>query len=98
MTLSAALARSWASADVDGDVWETIQFDNAVLIEPLRFLNAVPVKDVFESKSFPVEPGGPLVPFQVIPFSWTRPSHEEDGPGQARLRVSNISGHLREPL
>lgn len=98
MTMSVALVEGYAAADVDGDVWETVQFDNAVLIEPLRFLNAVPVKDVFETKGFPVTSGGPLLPFQVIPFSWTPPSQEEDGPGQARLRVSNISGHLREPL
>lgn len=98
MVLSVALTESYAAVDVDGDVYETVQFDNAVLIEPLRFVNGVPVKDVYETVSFPVTFGGPAVPFQVIPFSWTPPSQEEDGPGQARLRVDNISRHLREPL
>lgn len=98
MTLSAALEECYANVDRDGDEWVTIEIDHVTLPAPLRFVQGVPVKDVFETLSFPLTPGGTPVPFTVAGFGVVRPSQEEGGPGRGRIRVDNVSRHLQPVL
>lgn len=98
MPLSAALEEAYASVDQDGDVWTTIQIDHVTLPGPLRFVQGVPVKDVFETMSFPIEVGGDPVSFTVADFGFVRPSQEEGGPGRGKIRIDNVSRHLQPVL
>lgn len=98
MTISSELEEAYANVDQDGDVWVTIQIDHVTLPDPLRFVQGTPVKDVFETKSFPLSPGGTPVPFTVADFGFVRPSQEEGGPGRGRIKVDNVSRHLQPVL
>jgi hypothetical protein len=98
MTLAAALVEAYAVADNSGDILDTLELDHPTFPAPLRFVNGVPIKDLYETVNLPVVPGGPAVPFTVVPFSFTRPSFDEGGASKAKLRVDNVSRALQEPL
>lgn len=98
MMISAALAEAYAAVDVDGDVWETVELDHVTMEEPKRFVRGTPIKDVFETMSFPLVPGGVPVAFTVVDFSGILPGHDEGGPTKARLRIDNVSRILQQAL
>ena len=97
MTISAAQAEAYASCDVRGDLLVTLQIDHVTLAQPLRFVQGVRVKGVYETLELPVA-GNPLAVFEVADFSWQRPGQEEGGMSKARLRVDNISRTVQEAL
>ena len=98
MTLAAALQEAYANVDVDGDLWETLELDHVTLSAPERFVRGTFLKDVFETKDFPVVPGGPAVTFKVVDFSCELPGQEDGTPGKARIRIDNVSLVLRNAL
>ncbi|PZU87352.1 MAG: hypothetical protein DI527_18935 [Chelatococcus sp.] len=97
MTISAAMAETYASNDVRADLLCTLQFDHPTFIVPLRFVQGTRVKDLYETVQLPV-PGNPSADFTVVDFSWQRPGMEESGAPKARVRVDNVSRVLQDAL
>lgn len=97
MSLSAAMAESYASNDVRGDLLVTLEIDHITLPVPLRFVQGTRRKDVYETVTLPV-PGNPAAVFTVVDFSWQRPGQEEGGTTKARIRIDNVSRAIQDAL
>lgn len=97
MTISAAMAETYASNDVRADLLLTLEINHITLPVPLRFVQGTRVKGVYETVTLPV-PANPAAVFTVVDFSWQRPGQEEGGTTKARLRVDNVSRAIQDAL
>lgn len=98
MTVSAALAETYASGFEDGVLLVAAEFDHASFEIPARVVTGIdtPQGDEALTIDLPIEAGGARLAHTVCPFGITLPGHDHDGPTDAKVVIDNISDQLQD--
>lgn len=83
------MAEAYASAPRQHTILETLELRHPAFTTPVRV-----VTGVGEDQTLPLGSGQGSAIFTAMDISVTPPGFSEDGPGQAKLRIDNVSGLL----
>ncbi|MGV6872559.1 DUF1833 family protein [Pseudochelatococcus sp. B33] len=89
MSLTVAMQEAYASTPREHVIYETIELDHPAFATPVRVVTGTD-----EDMTLPLGGEQGSATFTAMDISVTPPGFSEDGPGQAKLRIDNVSGLL----